>query len=261
MKYRVKQSTSVPHRKKQGNEVRTNAIYKADTALTVSCCTSAPKTKPVAVDTRSPATMVELLVWAYAKQMVRKLRSRDLVASGPIPSSWSSTGLVCRDLTAGAVIRGSSFWGDAERAHRDAYAIDDFVMRLSRDERDLVVRYAERERAPDWSPRTPALIAVPVLRGQWTVETFRDGNGHAKAGAVKTISGKRDKPVACLIDFEGFPQARADAMMQHARAVYETWHCALRILRAAMLAEDGLTRWRITGVGAEREPWQAREAL
>jgi hypothetical protein len=206
--------------------------------------------------------MVELLVWAYAKQMVRKLRSRDLVASGPIPSSWSSTGLVCRDLTAGAVIRGSSFRGE-ETAHADAYAIDDFVMRMDREQRYLLVRYAEASRdvpsMPDWSPRTPALVVVPVLRGQWTVETFRDGNGHARAGAVKTLSGKRDKPVACLIDFEGFPQARADAMLQHARGVYEAWHCALRILRAAMLAEDGLTRWRITGVGAEREPWQARE--
>lgn len=209
--------------------------------------------------------MVELLIWAYAKQLVRQMRERDTVASGPIPSSWSSTGLVCRDLTAGAVIRGSSFRGDADRAHPDACAIDDFVLRMPPGDRDLLVRYAEASRhvptMPDWNPRAPALIAVPVLRGQWSLDTFRDGNGHAKAGAVKTLSGKRDKPVACLIVYEGFPQARADAMMRHARAVYETWHCALRILRAAMLAEDGLTRWRITGVGAEREPWQAREGV
>ena len=160
------------------------------------------------------------------------------------------------------MIRGSGRCGEA-RAHPDAYVIDDFVVRLDRDQHALVVRYAEASRQvpsmPDWSPRAPALVAVPVLRGQWTLDTFRDGNGHAKAGAVKTLSGKRDKPVACLIAYEGFPQARAEAMLRHARDTYEAWHCALRILRTAMMAEDCLTRWRITGVGAEREPWQARE--
>jgi hypothetical protein len=31
--------------------------------------------------------MVELLIWAYAKQMVRRARASDSAASGPIASS------------------------------------------------------------------------------------------------------------------------------------------------------------------------------
>jgi hypothetical protein len=245
--------------RKQGNEVRTNAIYKADTAQTVSLSPSTPKRAPKAVDTRSPATMVELLIWAYAKQRVRDARASD-VASGPIPSSWSTTGIVCRDLSCGAVIRGSG-GAYVPVAHSDAHVIDDFVRRLPGDERGLVIRHAEARSAPEWSPCVPTLVAVPVLRGQWTLDTFRDGNGHAKAGAVRTIAGKRDKPVACLINFEGYPRERAEAAHSYARAVYEAWHCAVRILWSAMVAEDCLARWCITGVGAEREPWQARKGV
>ncbi|WP_127078398.1 hypothetical protein [Rhodomicrobium lacus] len=181
--------------------------------------------------------MRELLEWTYARQIVQ----RDEGGFGPGEASISATGRVCGDLATGAVIRAQGMKLGI-KAHADAYTVHDFVRRLQAGERQLVMRCAEDERTPDWCPRCPPLRVVAEL----------------KAGLPRTLKDRRGKPVACVIDYEGWPPARAEAALWHARATYETWHCALRILRDAMMAADALTRWRLTGIGAEREPWGVR---
>ena len=180
--------------------------------------------------------MWELLQWAYAKQKVNFASDSGY---SPCPPFISSTARVCGDLAAGAVIRGG-VRGSGSTAHEDAYIIHDYVCRLFPAERDLVIQHAEKSAEPDWCPRLPELVVVPVMRGN---------------GQVKMLKDKRGKAVACCIDYDGFPAARIAEAHAFAKRTYEQWHTALRILREAIMIADGLKRWRVTGVGAEREPW------
>lgn len=188
------------------------------------------------VDTRTPISLWELLVWAYARQLVRYERCDGPVGAG---RSRSATGRICDDLAAGAVIRGSS-GPVASRAHVDAIVVHEWVMRLPPDERYLLIDTAERRAPPDWNPRFSDVVVRPVLRPN---------------GEVKTLKDKRGKAIASLIEFEGVGDAERAERLRRARECYTKWWRVLKVLRDAMLAVDDLTRWRITGIGAEEAPF------
>lgn len=69
------------------------------------------------------------------------------------------------------------------------------------------------------------------------------------------IYGNSHRRIACMIDYEGFPKHEAELARAAAWDRYTLWWRAVRILRARMLFEMGLTLWNVKEIGAEREPW------
>jgi hypothetical protein len=206
-----------------------------------------------AVDTRSPVPLWELLTWAYRRQMVRYACLEGYGPAGHARGGYDRVGEVLR---IGATIRTTGHGAPRYDVHEDAIVVHDWVLRLAPRERDLVMRTAEAGAPPDWNPRLPPCRVVPLLKGAWTFDNFKGPDGLAKPHALRRIVDKRGKWKASCIAYEGVGEAQKQARVALARRDYDLWHTALRVLRDAMVTQDDLKRWRITGVGAERTPWE-----
>jgi hypothetical protein len=191
------------------------------------------------VDARTPITMWELLVWAYKRQMVHY---EPETADGPVMAS-GAPGLASLALL--GLAGGDDRWSVSAAgttAHEDAHLVHSRVCLLAPADRELIISTAARGRPPIWDPPIPAFRVVPVRRGG--------------TGGIRMIYGKSHRPIACLIDYEGVPDAEAVAIREAARATYARWWRLLRRVRLSLtLSAIPLARWRHAGIGAEREPW------
>jgi hypothetical protein len=178
--------------------------------------------------------MWQLLIWAYRKQMVQYETDRH--------REWRPGSFADELLGFG---RGSSpratINGAGSSAHDDAHIVHAHVMRLRPKAGDLIVAHAARGSPPDWNPRLPPCRIVPMRRG---------------GGAIRML-WRRGNAVGCLIDYEGIPEGEAERIRQRARDAYTDWWQALRQVRLTMVHEHRLTLWRVSGLGADDEPWRA----
>jgi hypothetical protein len=183
---------------------------------------------------KADTTMWGLAIWTYQAQKAHK----DTVGSSAAGSSLSSTARVGRVCQLGGYVGGGGY----SRTHTDddALTVHDMVLRMSGNERALIVRTAAIAQQPDWSPHIPAFRVVPVP---------------GRKGANKGIYDRHGNQIGCEITYEGYPPARAALAVEHAREAYTAWWRALWVLRDALAGAGELVRWQVTGIGAEREPW------
>jgi hypothetical protein len=195
------------------------------------------------IDTRAPITMWELLVWAYKRQMVHY---EPETVDGP-GMALQAAGLASLALL-GLCSRGDERWSinaAGTTAHEDAHIVHERVCLLAAPDRDLIIGTAARGRPPVWDPAIPVHRVVPVRRGG--------------TGRIRMLYGTSNRPIACMIDYEGVPETEAAAMRSAGRATYAQWWRLLRRLRLSLtLSAAPLSRWRLADIGAQREPWFVR---
>jgi hypothetical protein len=191
------------------------------------------------VDTRTPITTWELLVWAYKRQMVHY---EPETADGPVMAS-GAPGLASLALL--GLASGDGRWSVSAAgttAHEDAHLVHSRVCLLAPADRDLIIGTAACGQPPVWDPDIPPYRVVPVRRGG--------------TGGIRMIYGKSHRPIACMIDYEGVPDAEAVAIREAARATYAHWWRLLRRVRLSLtLSAIPLARWRLAEIGVAREPW------
>lgn len=211
------------------------------TVLTVLQASSGRKRG--AGDGRQAATMWALLVWAYKRELVRHCEGRiaaDYAPSGSSLGLGRNTATICRMLEEGGLIHGGLAKAGRVPVHADAEWIHGLVRTLDRDEFWLIVSTAERDVPPDWNPH---------IEPAWTRGVFRAN------GKPKHILDERGRPIACRLETGGVIPEEAERIREHARETYSRWFRLLAALRNKLVEEDALTRWRVTGIGAEPMPW------
>lgn len=186
---------------------------------------------------RQTTTMWQLLVWSYKRELVRILSGRTWEPHAA--SGGSNTSAVCRVLETGILRSGPVARITRVPVHADAEWVHGLVSALDRDEFWLVVKSAEAAAPPDWNPDIEPARVVPMLRA----------NGRPR---MIVIDGRA---VACRIETVGVPSDEADAMRESARERYAQWVRLLMAMRDKLIEDDGLTRWRIGGIGVEPAPW------
>lgn len=187
--------------------------------------------------TRQPTTLVRLMTWAYRTNMVQYETDR--------AHEFSATGSFVPDLLGyrssydveRACVRGMGTSADPE-----AHVLHAHVRTLRAKERDLLIDFAARGAIPDWNPLIPEFRVIPSRKG---------GTGN-----LRMIWSKKRQPIGCMIEYEGIPPEDAEAKRRAARDLYALWWKAMRILKCRLLFEGRLVRWKITEIGAPREPWE-----
>lgn len=193
-------------------------------------------------DTRSPTDVWPLLVWAYRGEQVRFSAGSDCGAD--TIREVSGTGWAMQVLEMGARVSGGGGTWHAPACHVDALIVHALVTQLVGDDYWLVVRTAERGAPPIWEPEIAPLRFVPVRRGNGRPEFIRDRCNIA---------------VACIVRSVGYSQADAESIRAAACASYGRWIGLLDLLRAQLSGPGmGLTRWRVEGIGASRQPWRSK---
>ena len=190
-------------------------------------------------DVRRSTTMLDLLNWSYANERVRF----------SVPQQWdhgrggahSNADSVQRSLSLGAVIPGN-FGGRRSACHEDAEVVHAIVSKLERQDFWLIVRAAECGSAPDWGGDVELGHLEPVMRGDRYQMVYAPGD-------------KSKRPVACAAQWVGLTVAERDRHVAEARADYSRWWRMVWMIHETIQLEDNLSRWRLTGIGAEREPW------
>jgi len=203
---------------------------------------------------RTPTTMWQLLVWAYKRELVRVADGR--VGAGVAGGDWprgygggSVTGAVCRMMETGLLGNGHSgarrvMGGGAPgfKVHADAEWVHGLVKTLDRDELWLVVKTAEAGEPPEWNPEVEMAWVEPVLK--------------ANGRPAMIVDPKSKRPIACRIKLHGVTREEAARIQLEARDRYRKWYRLLWAMRDVLVQEDALTRWSVTGIGAERWPWE-----
>lgn len=191
---------------------------------------------------REDTTMWSLLVWAFKRELVRHCTervSRDDWGSG----GGSNAATICRMLETG--IAGSGPVARVQRVpvHPDAEWVYGIVKTLDRDEFWLIVNTSENAVPPTWDPEIELARVVPVLKA----------NGRPRM----IVCPIERRPVACRIEIVGIPHDEANRMRADARETYARWYRLLWAIREKIVEEGSLTRWNVTGIGAEPHPWGA----
>lgn len=197
-------------------------------------------------DARTATSLWALLVWAYRRELVRYAygshHDREAILDH---KSTTATAVVCRSLEYGAIISGPTAVAAPMRVHPDAEWLHGLVMTLDRDEYWQTVKAAENEVPPDWNPYVPKARVKPWLKPNGRPRMMVDHNRNV---------------IACRMILEGVPAEEREAIRIAARRRYAAWWRVLSAMRDKLLEEDALTRWRVTGIGLEPEPWLANVA-
>jgi hypothetical protein len=106
----------------------------------------------------------------------------------------------------------------------------------------MIVKAAEADAMPDWNPDIEPARVVPILKA----------NGRPRM----IVCPIERRPVACRIEVIGVSDDDAAAIRAKAREVYARWYRLLWAMRQTIYEEDTLTRWRVTGIGADPQPWE-----
>jgi len=188
-------------------------------------------------------TMWDLAIWTYQAQKAHRDYGR---VGGVFYSSRSQTAVLGEICAAGGQF-GSGGGSARTYADDDALTVHEMVLRMTGEERALIITTAKTASAPDWSPCIPAYKIAPVPG--------------RKGRLYKGIYDRSGNEVGCEIEYHGFAPARAVEVVRHARDVYDRWWRALWVLREGLMACGELRRWAVTGVGVEREPWAQSQAV
>lgn len=192
------------------------------------------------VEAREVTTVWALLCWAYGRQKVHM--SGDAVGAMGY-GGISATGAVVERLRLGVSVdcsrRGyGGSTGAWSASDDDALEVHRYVSRLGRHAR-TVIDAASVGTAPEWRPFIPPLKVGPILRG----------NGKPK------MEYANNRPVLCLLRYDGFLPGRAWDVVAHSRQVYAEWWAALSVLCDVLTEVQPLRRWYVSGIGAEAQPW------
>ena len=143
-------------------------------------------------------------------------------------------------------------------AHADARVVHACVRWLGSRKSVLLIQSGARAEIPDWNPVIPERRIIPMWKGpKGRIERI-DGEVRV-VGQIRQIWNKSRNPVGCWIDYEGIPQAEAEAMTERARIIYAEWWHGLFELSQILSGEDALMRWQVTETGASPEPWRDGE--
>lgn len=215
---------------------------------------------------KTSITLWALLVWAYKRQGVQYETDRAF--------SFAPVGGYAGDFLGSSGGQGWDSWegrgcinGAGTIAHRDAHVLHAIVRGMKRAKRQMIVETAAQERPPVWNPIIAPLRFVPMWKGP-EGRIDRSGGqvrvlgkllsmypGQAAPGDPQ-VSG-RHVGIGHWIKREGFTDAEAESIRSAARADYSTWWDALFALYSEVWFEGAFERWKITSIGAKREPWNA----
>ncbi len=187
---------------------------------------------------RLPITTWQLLIWTYQRQKAHLGEGR-VGATGH--AAISATGAVLERMRLGVSVdtsRGLGPAASATRCNDDALHVHGDVMRLGRYSRPLI-EAALLGSPPDWQPFIPPLRCGPILRG----------NGQPK------MLYEHNRPIACILAYDGFLPRRAAEVIRFARDSYTAWWASLSVLHEALAEGQPLKRWRVTEIGVPAEPW------
>lgn len=200
-------------------------------------------------ENRSPITMWDFAVWAYAKEKVRFLCGIEPGIDDAEPRDFSQTGLVERALASGYAQRHmvNTIPLLAPACHEDALALHGLVSTLGRDDLWLFVRAAENVTLPPWSVPEPDWRISPVLR---------------KKGKVQHLYAAGNQPVACAVRCVGWiagfePVSSYAEYVDLCESVRRRYARFVEICTALAVVDDYLCRWKITGTGVDAAPWRA----
>lgn len=240
-----------------------------------------------------PITARELVEWTYAVQRAQSVRELSLEPVGRSQTGIVVDRLIefanlgCEiDVSSNAV----AIWGET-RCHEDALTVHEAVSWLTYRQRYLLITHGLDRSAPDWKPDIFPLRCVPVqgnggkprglylgsgrklvgheigYEGDWPSRDVAD-DFRAASDAHKRLWSdpenwpgvyrrRSSRPIVVEHDWSPEPYRRcADEVLQRARDLYLEWWSALELL-ADCLGSRGLTRYRITDLGAMYEPWNA----
>ena len=192
--------------------------------------------KPIKADFRQPTTAWAALVWAYRMENVRAalMYSADQAAlDGGASCLADLVDRVSSDRR--GLINGRI------DAHEDAVHIEGLVAaHVPATSYLQVVRAAEAGVPPVWDvPECPRRCVPRLKKTAW---------GDVPE-MVYPIKG-RNVPYLCLIDYIGLPH---EEWVRQKEAAVDAWLDMIRVLD--LITTAPLVKWRITGLGVARYPW------
>ncbi|MEM7619780.1 MAG: hypothetical protein AAF228_04850 [Pseudomonadota bacterium] len=192
---------------------------------------------------RTDTTTWNLLQWAYGRQKVRYAGCGGYYSPAHLGYGKTSiTAVVCKRLELGDIDRGNLSNGTPS-AHPDAEHIHDIISHFRSKHYWMLVNAAEVSAPPQWDIDPPEGKLKPVLKK----------NGKPKM----IVCPVKKRPIACRIEFVGYSDAEREKMILNARAAYETWWSLLSHLTKVLRYNQPLKHWKITGIGAKRQPWNS----
>lgn len=181
----------------------------------------------IKADLRREITPWRALCWAYADECVG-------VATN-VPDDhhlFISNGLM--QTTYGERMARGSINGALD-AHEDAFTIDGFLYRACGGREGLKPYHRLREAAELRKP-VPATIEVPAIQ----CVPRLDSKGRIDL-VLPLRETHRDRAIACLVSYEGFPADKAEALHRAHAAFYDLFHNVL-----ACMQDLKLVKWRVT---------------
>lgn len=250
------------------------------------------------VSTKIPITARELVEWTYAVQRAQGVRDITLEPQGRsqtgivVDRMTEYRALGCKiDRSSNA----ASVWGET-RCHEDAITVHSTVAMMHPRQRFLLIDHGKRRSIPEWSPKLFPLRCVPVMGKRGSGRGLYLGSGRELVGHEITYEGdwpdcdlaarhqaaaeehkrvwsdQHNWPVArrrrcnrpMVVEHEWSPEPYrrcADEVLQRARDEYRTWYDGLWTLCDGLEAAGmrGLSRYRVSGIGAACEPWSLQK--
>jgi len=227
----------------------------------------------------TPITARELVEWTYAAQRAQGVRQPSVE-----PQGRSQTGIVVDRITEFAELgcavdvsgNAMAIWGEAP-CDEDAMTVHAIIDRMRRPARGplttgaaLLVKHGALRSVPAWNPQRDLLImplrCVPVPGRKGKNKGIYAHHGKTLIGSAITYEGDwPDRITAMMVRaaWQEGPHLRcATEIIDHARLVYRDWIGTLALLcdRLEAAGRRGLRRFRISGLGAEYEPWRTSAA-
>jgi hypothetical protein len=214
---------------------------------------------------KTSITLWALLVWAYKRQGVQYETDRAF--------SFAPAGAYAGDFLGASGGQGWESWegrgcinGAGTIAHRDAHVLHAIVRGMKTSQRRRLMETAAAGKQPIWAPVIAPLRVVPMWKGPAGRIERSQGQVVVMGKLLSMYPGQRfpgdphrDRHVGVghWIDFEGCQEHEVESLRAAARADYEKWWQALFDLYREVWFDGAFERWKITSVGAKREPWNA----
>ena len=201
----------------------------------------------VAVPARREATMWRLLIWAFKTECVLAVVGRD--DERFMSASGDSASLIANAMELGFHIPGPTVTGGLE-VHEDALTLYSVIAEMfNGPEGWLLMDAACKGELPDWDPDLPDIQVRPRI----------DTSRRKAKPEVWYRDRASSRPFYCPIVYSGYTEAEKDAERGEARRQYIriVSNMALLKYRLQSTCFNGLTKWAVSGLGVEVQPWQS----